>query len=129
MNKTLVLLVATFILASCASGQPVYNVDNHPMPAAARDLPTDRIGTLIIEAGKKREWTFQQAETGHLIAIHIKGQYAAVADIYFDQKSYRIQKKSTAGFSDQNGQISRHYNNWIHHLEGDIEAQLTAATP
>ena len=68
MNRILALLVATLILARGTPNQPLYNVDDHPIPAAARDLPVDRIGQLIIEAGQKRNWTFEQAGTGHLVA-------------------------------------------------------------
>src|SRR5512147_2378249 len=121
MNRILALLVAALILTGCMPNQPLYNVDNHPIPAAARDLPVDRIGALIIEAGQKRNWTFEQAGTGHLVATQTNPKYTTVVDIYFDQSSYRITKKSTTGFSDRNGWISRRYNNWIHYLEGDID--------
>jgi hypothetical protein len=128
MNRILALLVATLILAGCMPNQPLYNVDNHPIPAAAQDLPVDHIGALIIEAGQKRHWTFEQAGTGHLVATQADPKYTAVVDIYFDQKSYRITKKSTTGFSDRNGWISRRYNNWVHYLEGDIDERLSNAT-
>lgn len=128
MNRILALLVAAVILASCSSTRPLYNVDDHPIPAAAQNLPLDRIGALIVEAGQKRNWAFQQAGPGHLIATQAVAKYIAVVDIYFDQKSYRIQKKSTTGLSDADGMIDRHYNNWIHYLENDIQAQLAKAT-
>jgi hypothetical protein len=127
MNKIFALLVATFILAGCMPNQPLYNVEDHAIPTAARDLPVDRIGELIIEAGQKRNWTMEKAGTGHLVATQINDKYEAVVDIFFDQKSYRILKKSTEGFSDKNGWISRRYNNWIHYLEGDIDERLSTA--
>ena len=129
MNRAFALLVAAIMLASCSSNRPIYNVDDHPIPAAAQDLPLDRIGALIVEAGQKRNWAFQRAGAGHLVATQANGKYIAVVDIYFDQKSYRIQKKSTTGLSDADGMIDRHYNNWIHYLENDIQAQLAKATP
>jgi hypothetical protein len=128
MNKFLGLLLAAFVLAGCMPNQPLYNVEDHAIPAAARGLPLDRIGDLIVEAGQKRNWTFEQAGMGHLVATQIVDPYKAVVDIYFDQNSYRILKKSTEGFSDRNGWISRRYNNWVHYLEGDIEEKLSNAT-
>ena len=128
MKRILALLVAVGILAGCSSTRPIYNVDDHPIPAAAQDLPLDRIGALITEAGQKRNWAFQKAGAGHLVATQAEAGYIAVVDIYFDQKSYRIQKKSTTGLSDANGMIDRHYNNWVHYLENDIQAQLAKAT-
>ncbi|HWA44262.1 MAG TPA: hypothetical protein VHA10_13705 [Hypericibacter adhaerens] len=129
MSRIVVLLSALLVLAGCANTQPVYNVDHHPMPEAARNLPVDRIGELIVKAGEQRQWTFQRAGTGHLVATQIDGRYAAVIDIYFDQSNYSITKKSTSGFPEENGEIHRRYNNWIHYLEGDINAQLATAAP
>ncbi|HWA44261.1 MAG TPA: hypothetical protein VHA10_13700 [Hypericibacter adhaerens] len=129
MKRILALLVTVLALAGCMPNQPLYNVDDHPIPVAARQLPVDRIGALIVEAGQKRNWTFEQAGTGHLVATQTQPKYTAVVDIFFDQQGYKIVKKSTTGFSDQNGWISRRYNNWIHYLEGDIEERLSNASP
>jgi hypothetical protein len=128
MNRVFALMVAALVLAGCST-RPVYNVEDHPIPTAARNLPVDRIGALIVDAGHQRHWTFEEAGTGHLVATQKNGKTTAVVDIYFDQTSYRILKKSTSGLSDENGMINRHYNSWIHYLEDDIDERLRNATP
>jgi hypothetical protein len=127
MNKVFALMIAALIMASCSFSRPLYNVEDHPIPTAARNLPVERIGTLIIDAGHQRHWTFEEAGPGHLVATQKDRKTMAVVDIYFDQKSYRILKKSTSGLSDEDGMINRHYNSWIHYLEDDIDERLRNA--
>ncbi|HXP95184.1 MAG TPA: hypothetical protein VN809_00630 [Telmatospirillum sp.] len=97
------------------------------MPTAVQSMPLDKIERLIVEAGQTRGWKFQHVETGHLVANQIQGKLAATADIYFDQKSWRIVYQNSVGMNAENGTIHDHYNFWIRNLEHDISARLTNA--
>jgi len=125
--KRIAIVCLSLILGACAyKHEPVYNVDD-PVPTAVQSMPLDKIERLIVEAGQTRGWKFQHVETGHLVANQIQGKLAATADIYFDQKSWRIVYQNSVGMNAENGTIHDHYNFWIRNLEHDISARLTNA--
>jgi hypothetical protein len=127
MKRLVVLGLLAGLLVGCAS-QPIYNVQNHPIPVVAQKLPLDRIETVIIQAGQSRNWKFQRAGEGHLIAVQDDPKYSATVDIYFDHRSYRIIKNSTTGMKEKDGTIHPHYNFWIRNLEHDIDTYLANAS-
>lgn len=127
MKKRILMALIVGVLAGCAN-QPIYDVNNHPIPVAAQNLPLDRIETVIIQAGQSRTWKLQRVGIGHLIATQVGPKYSATVDIYFDQKNYRIIHNSTTGMKEQNGTVHSHYNFWIRNLEHDIEAYLVNAS-
>jgi hypothetical protein len=120
------LLVLTLALSSCAR-QAVYNVDNRPMPVSVQKLPMERIETLIIEAGQSRQWVFDKAGPGHLVASQTAPKYAASVDVFFDQQTYRISYRTSRGLEEKNGTIHPHYNFWVRNLDKDIETRLANA--
>ncbi|MDR3439075.1 hypothetical protein [Telmatospirillum sp.] len=124
MKRLLVLCLAVF-LAACGQ-KPIYNVDR-PMPQAAQSLPLDGIERLIVEAGQTRGWKFDRIDAGHLTATQSQAKYSAIVDIYFDQKSWRIDYRSSVGLKADNGEIHDHYNFWIRNLEHDIDSRLSNA--
>jgi hypothetical protein len=126
MKRAIIASLMTVFLVGCAA-QPIFNVDNHPMPSTVQALSTERIGDLIIEAGQLRGWKFERAQPGHLVASQIDRKYSAVVDIFFDQKSYRISYKSSTGFDAKGDMIHPHYNLWLRNLNKDIEVRLSNA--
>jgi hypothetical protein len=120
------LLVLTLALASCAR-QAVYNVDDRPMPVSVQKLPMERIEALIIEAGQSRQWVFDKAEPGHLVATQSAPKYSASVDIFYDQRTYRISYRTSRGLEEKNGTIHPHYNFWVRNLDKDIETRLANA--
>ncbi len=126
MKKVSVLLLAAF-LASCAyKHETIYNV-NDPIPTQAQTLSLDKIESMIVEAGQLRHWTFERAAPGHLVATQTSSKTAAVVDIYFDQKTWRIAYKNSTGMNAENGTIHDHYNFWIRNLEHDVNTRLSNA--
>ena len=126
MKRLFVLAVCALVLAACAN-KPIYQVENHPVPLAAQKLPLDRIESLIVQAGGTRNWKFERATPGHLIATQAQPKYSATVDIYFDQRAYRIVKNATTGMKEKDGMINQHYNLWIRNLEQDIDTHLANA--
>ena len=127
MRRFIVLALLAGVLVGCAN-QPIYDVQYHPIPLAAQKMPLERIETVIIQAGQSRNWKFQRAGTGHLIAVQTDPKYSATVDVYFDQNSYRIIKSSTTGMKEKEGTVHPHYNFWIRNLERDIETYLANAS-
>lgn len=127
MKNILVLAFVAGVLVGCAN-QPIYDVQNHPIPATAQKMPLERIETVIIQAGQSRNWKFQRAGTGHLVGVQTDPKFSATVDVYFDQNSYRIIKKSTTGMKEKDGTVHPHYNFWVRNLEHDIETYLVNAS-
>ncbi len=127
MKKLGLLLFVTVVLAGC-SNQPIYNVENRPIPTTVQQYPLERIETLIIEAGQARGWRFTRQAPGHLVASQVQPKYSATVDIYFDQRSYRIAYRSSVGFREKDGTIHQHYNFWIRNLQSDIDTRLANAS-
>ena len=122
------LLAALMLVAGCTA-KPIYNAENRQIPLSAQQFPLERIETLLIQAGQKRNWKFTREALGHLSGGAGPAEaYSAIVDIYFDQKTYRIIYRSSAGLEARNGTIHRAYNNWIHFLERDIDSTLANAS-
>lgn len=126
LKKTGLLLAVVLLVAACGS-KPIYNPENRMIPLSAQQFPLERIETLIIQAGQTRNWKFTREGAGHLSAAQDQQKYAAVVDIHFDQKSYRITYRSSRGLEAKNGMIHAHYNFWIRNLESDIDSRLANA--
>ncbi|MBI3506536.1 MAG: hypothetical protein HY059_16990 [Proteobacteria bacterium] len=122
------MFIAILIALSACGMKPIYNADNKAIPASAQQLPPEKIENLIILAGQSRGWKFTREGVGHLSAAQDQAKYSAVIDIYFDQKSYRIAYRKSAGFTEKNGMIHEHYNFWIRNLESDINTRFANAT-
>jgi hypothetical protein len=125
MKKLAILLVVGSMLAAC-SAQPIYNSAARPIPIAAQQFPTERIESLIIEAGMSRYWQFTREGPGHLSAVQSRSSSSATVDVYFDQQTYRVAYRSSTGLLEEDGKIN-HYNLWARNLESDIQDRLTSA--
>jgi hypothetical protein len=127
MKKWFAFAFVAAVLVGCAN-QPIYDVQNHPIPVTAQTMPLDRIEAVIVQAGQSRGWKFQRAGAGHLIAVQTDPKFSATIDIYFDQNNYRIIHKETTGMKEKDGTIHPHYNSWVRYLERDIETYLANAS-
>lgn len=127
MKKLIAFGLLAGLLVGCAN-KPIYNVQDHPIPVAAQQLPLDRIEAVIVKAGQSRHWKFEHAGEGHLIATQVEPKHSATVDIYFNQRNFRIIHQATTGLKEKDGTVHRTYNRWIHNLETDIETYLANAT-
>lgn len=126
MKRLFALAVAGFILAACAT-QPVYNVDNRPIPVQAQKLSMAQIEKAIVEAGTKRAWILKSEGPGKLSAVQNNGKLVASVLITFDQKTFSIREMGTQNIRRDAENIHPRYNSWVHNLENDIQASLAAA--
>lgn len=127
MRRFALLVVVGLLVAAC-SNQPIYNVENRPIPVALQSASLDRIEALIIEAGQTRGWRFVRQGPGQLAASQVQPKFTANVDIVFDQRSYRITYRSSTGFRERDGTIHGHYNFWIRNLQSDIDTRLANAS-
>ncbi|HEX3972865.1 MAG TPA: hypothetical protein VHX19_16170 [Stellaceae bacterium] len=125
----LVLVLALLPSGAFASRQePIYNVINHPIPAAAQKLSRDAISKAIIAGGAlTRRWQIGPNTDGTLTGtLDVRGKHHATATITYSQTSYNITLVSSTNLLQEGNLIHRNYNRWVHDLEKDIDAQLTA---
>lgn len=122
--KKLAIIVLTMLLTASCGTRPINNVENHPVPLTAQQLPLERIEALIIAAGQNRAWQFQRQAPGYLTATQTQPKYSATVDIRFSQQAYSIMLRSSTGLREKDGSIHRRYNSWIRSLQRDIDASL-----
>lgn len=124
-----VLLALTlFTTAACAGRiEPIYNVKDHPIPAAAQKLSVQDIGRNIMIAGAGRRWQFEQTAPDKLQAKYDNGKHAAVIDIAYSKTAYSITLVSTVNLHQKGDEVHRQYNFWIRNLEKDIDSRLSIA--
>ncbi len=109
-------------LQACAARiEPIYNVENHPLPAAAQRLSLDDIGRDIIIAGTPRHWRFEPLGPGQMKATYDNGKHAATVKLTYTQKAYSITLVSTYNLLQEGDGVHRTYNHWVRNLEKDIE--------
>jgi hypothetical protein len=110
--------------AWAARVEPIYNVIDHPIPAAAQKLPLDDIGRNIMIAGLQRHWRFDPVAPGELRGTNAVGDHSATIKVTYTQRSYSISLVQSANLDQAGDNIHRRYNGWIHYLEKDIEDQF-----
>src|SRR3546814_14897366 len=79
-----IVAAATFMIiaiSGCNRIQPIYTVDQHPVPAAAQQLPAATLEKTIVEAVYARGWTVEQVEPGLLRATEKWREHAAAVTI------------------------------------------------
>ena len=107
--------------------EPIYNVVNHPVPLPAQKLTADQIAQTIVASAMQYRWRVLPTGPNQMRATYDRGHEEAVIDIIFSQRFYSITFVSSVDLKEQNGEIHRRYNEWIHNLERTIEERLLVA--
>jgi hypothetical protein len=115
-----------FSVAACAT-RTIYNVTDHPVPAAARTLPLHQIDQAITDAAVSYHWRVEDTGPGQIKATYERDSHQAVIAINYSQSAYSIVLVSSADLRQEDGRIDRHYNHWIRKLEKSIDERLKAA--
>lgn len=129
--KLAVVFSLSLVLAGCfGREQPIYQVEQRPMPTLAANLTMTEIKQAIVKAGARRKWVMEDAGPGHVIGTLNLRKHQAVVDIRYSRELFNITYKSSQVLRyDPNLKvIHRKYNSWIKHLEGDIVNALQAAS-
>jgi hypothetical protein len=122
--KFMALAVFLIGVAACARHEPVYTVENHPIPAVAQKLTLPEIEKTIMLAGSQRNWRFEPVKPGQLKGRFFDGKHEAIVDVSYSQTAYSIGLNSTMNLRQTDSTIHGRYNNWIRNLERDIEERL-----
>src|SRR5260221_6654495 len=90
------VVVGLLVMAAIGCTQPIYNVERHPVPVTARNLPEDRMRQAIIDAGVRYEWLMEQVGPQTLRATHKRNQHSATVDISYSGQDYSIRLQNSA---------------------------------
>lgn len=126
MRKLLIVTLVLFATA-CITSEPIYNVENEPVPSYTESLmPLDVVEKSITTACKRKGWYIRVIEDG-VIEASIYGHkriYTAVVDIHYTEKAYDIRYKSSENLGYNDGKIHRLYNKRIVNLNQAIRQEL-----
>lgn len=122
-----IIVAATFtvlVLSGCTRIQPIYTVDQRPVPVAAQGLPASTMGKTIVEAAYARGWAVEQVEPGLLRATEKWREHSATVEIRYTPQTYSILYSDSTNLKADGGQIHRRYNALVRALEEEIERRL-----
>ena len=116
------------LLAGCSHQQaPVYNVQDKPIPAAARSLGAYQIEAYINQATSAKGWKVDKIRPGELRATTEWDRHTGTATILFTQQAYSIRYHSSSALREGDGYIHRQYNVRVKALEDEIDRRLKGA--
>ncbi len=119
-----VALALMLVVAGCNRVQPVYKVENHPVPAVAQTSSLATIETAIYEAASSNGWMVEKVNPGLMRATQKWREHAATVDIVYSQKNYSINYAGSANLKADQDYIHRRYNSLVLKLEQEIERRL-----
>ena len=118
------LVVSALIMVSACRTRQVYNVQDHPIPAATQRLPLDQIAQTIVEAGRLRHWRMEPAGPGQITGILDDHQREAVINITYSQQAYSITLAGSTNLHHEGDEVHKRYNRWVRQLESAIDDRL-----
>jgi len=125
-SKPAVVIILCLSLTACFGRlQPMYSVNESPIPLANSQLTYNTIEKAIFAAGANRNWIMQKRD-GHTIRATQKSRsHIAVVDIKYTRTNFSINYASSQNLLYNGANIHRTYNHWIRNLESDIRKNLT----
>lgn len=119
----------SILLAGCSHQQaPVYNVQDKPLPAAARSLSPYQIEAYINQATTAKGWKVDKVRPGELRATIEWDRHSGTVTILFTQQAYSIRHHSSNALREGDGYIHRQYNVRVRALEDEIDRRLKGAS-
>lgn len=112
-------------LTGCSHRQPIYNVEHHAIPSAARHLSAQQIGEQIKLTVGKRGWQCNSTSPNSLMCCIDKRNHQAQVRVDYNQDCFSIHKVGTYHLNEKNGAVSKKYNQWIKNMEKDIIKALS----
>jgi hypothetical protein len=112
-------------VGGCATGEPIENVSDAPVVAAAgKNLTRSDVAVAIQRAGRSIGWQLIAEGPGVFTGrLQLRG-HLAVVEIEYDSKAYSIRYRDSANLDAKDGQIHKAYNHWVENLDQAIRAEL-----
>jgi hypothetical protein len=125
-GKSVALAMAACVLMA-ARAQPIYSVQQHPIPASvSRKLDDQHLALLFADAARQNGWRVLPAAPGHLSAtLSIHTTHSLTIDITYDRSAFSIIVVSSERLKQEAGVIHPAANKAIHQLESSIEAAMS----
>ena len=127
LMKLIFAFMFVIVTTGCATGYAIYNVTDNPTKSYGNiDLTKEEIKGAIILGGENKDWLMAEKSDGHIVATQNYKGLVAVADIYYNEKTFSIKYNDSHGLSyDPSTQlINKRYNRWIKYLERSIQSAL-----
>ncbi len=124
------LVIAIVMLAAACTPrvQPVYVVQDHPLPKAAAGLSQEQLDTIAREAAVARGWLVERTAPGQLRLIQKWRTHSAEAKLLIAARGYSINLVTSSNLKEAEGHIHRAYNNNVRALETELERRLFNAS-
>lgn len=119
------LIVSAVVMMSACRTRPVYNVVDHPIPAASQRLPLDQIGRSITEAGRRRGWRMDPSGPGQITGVLDDHGHEAVINVTYSQQAYSITLAGSTNLRQEGDEVHKRYNRWVRLLEQTIDDRLS----
>lgn len=118
-------LTAVMLLAACAGGAQIRNVDGAMLD---RSHTPENVERAIIRAGSSLGWRMQPQAGGHVLGTLEVRDHMAQVDIRYDEDSFDIHYRDSQNLNHdpEEGTIHPNYNGWIQNLERSIHNELAA---
>jgi hypothetical protein len=121
-------LIATMALvltiSACHRIQPIYEVQNHPIPSASRNLTSAQITEVIIQTAQAEGWLVDRIGPTDVRATEKWKNHSAVALISHDDTTFSIRIEQSTNLLQADGHIHVSYNKRVKKLEAAIERRL-----
>jgi len=117
---------AALLLVSCATSQPIYNVQNAPVTTNSGKAPqASQVRAAILTAGNSLGWRVADVGPGQLEATLNLRKHTAVVDIPYTATTYSIVLKRTENLDESAGNVHKNYNSWVQNFDRAIRTELS----
>jgi hypothetical protein len=111
-------------VSACHRIQPIYNVQDHPIPSVSLGLSTTQVTQIITSVAQSKGWLVDPIGPTEVRATQKWRDHAAVIRISNDAKSFSIRNEGSTNLREQGDEIHRDYNTRVRALEDAIEKRL-----
>ena len=121
MKKLLSLFIAACLAFAAVTGCTTTKIQANVVGTVPAGTTTAEVKQAIIDAANVRGWVLSEKSANSFLAHHSRGEYSATVQIDYDKTRYVITYVDSTGFKTKEGKIDKHYNDWVTHLNNDIQ--------
>lgn len=122
-----IFLVILVFLPGCSRTQPVYNVTDHSLPAAAQKLSLEQIGDAIVAGPKAPGWSLTKVNEGVIDGEYKNRHHFAEVVVKYNNKNYSIVYSGSRNLLSDGTEVHKAYNKWVKQLDDDIWQSIASA--